>query len=78
MGKSLFTITAAIGILSAGSLISDAQAGSSQSAPTKYGNHANQHVAVVSVRTSRASGPVVPITEFSSSSAPTGTHGPRR
>lgn len=72
MFKSLITITAALAIVSLGTLVSDrAQAGSSVSAPSKYSNanqsaNENQAPAIRQVR--RAS---FGITSFSSSSAKT-------
>jgi hypothetical protein len=74
MCKTLVTITAALAVVSLGSLVSDrAQAGGSQSAPTKYSSRSTQTATVhttYQVRTNRqVRAPDVGITEFSSSSA---------
>jgi hypothetical protein len=79
MCKTLVTITAALAVVSLGSLVSDrAEAGGSQSAPTKYSGRSTQTATVYPayhVRTTRqARTPDVGITEFSSSSA----HNPAR
>lgn len=69
MRKAFFTMTAALAILSAGSLVSDpAQAGGSISAPTKYG-HASQTTTTYQVRTGRLIRTPNWISEYSSSSA---------
>ena len=78
MCKTLVTITAALAVVSLGSLVSDrAQAGGAQSAPTKYSGRSTQTATVYQVRTNRqVQAPDVGITEFSSSSAKTAV--PRR
>ena len=69
MYKSLVTITAALAILSLGSLVFDrAQAGSSTSAPSKY-NNAAKTANLNQARNQRAQTAGFRITEFSSSSA---------
>lgn len=70
MCKSLVTITAALAILSMGSLLSDrAQAGGAMSAPSKY-NNATNTAELYQVRHHRSTRTAdVRITEFSSSSA---------
>jgi hypothetical protein len=78
MRNGAATIVAALAILSSGSLITGAQAGSAQSsAPSKYNGQYSSH-------SSYSSTPVVwtgqnvGITEFSSSSAPAAKHRPKR
>jgi hypothetical protein len=69
MCKSLVTITAALAIVSLGSLVSDhAQAGASSSAPSKYGYYilAAQRQALAQPRVQATKSD---ITSFSSSSA---------
>jgi hypothetical protein len=80
MRESLVILTAACAIVSVGLLVSEqAQAGGSQSAPTKYSGSTNHVVSGYPLRTIRTTvrGNEFGITEFSSSSARPGT-GPRR
>ena len=76
MYKCLVTVTGAIAILAATLLVSGrAEAGASASAPSKYGR-TSQAAAVYQVRTERqARKPGFGITEYSSSSARTPSHG---
>ena len=76
MYKCLVTVTGAIAILAAALLVSGrAEAGASASAPSKYGR-TSQVAAVHQVRTERqARKPGFGITEYSSSSARTPSHG---
>ena len=76
MSKSLATVTGTLAILAAALLVSSrAEAGASASAPSKYG-HTSQVAAVSQVRTDRqVRRHDFGITEYSSSSARTPSHG---
>jgi hypothetical protein len=76
MCKCLATITGTLAILAAALLVSgSAEAGASASAPSKYG-HTSQVAAVYQVRTERqVRRPAFGITEYSSSSVRTPSHG---
>jgi len=67
MCKSLMTITAALAILSLGSLVPAQAGGGATSAPSKYNNPTT--AAAEQVRQQPAQAAALPITEFSSSSA---------
>ena len=79
MRESLIILAAACAVVSVGFLVSEqAQAGGSQSAPTKYSGSTNHVVAGYPLRTVRTvRSNEFGITEYSSSSARPGT-GPRR
>jgi hypothetical protein len=75
MYKHLATMTGALAILAESLLVSDrAEAGASASAPSKYG-HTSQVATAHQVRTGRQAQRHDLITEFSSSSARTRSHG---
>ena len=77
MRRALVTGTVALAFLSVALMISGAQAGSSQSAPTKYSNQPNRVVAASAVWTGLTVTRRVGMTEFSSS-APRAKSPPRR
>jgi hypothetical protein len=74
--RGALVITAALGLLSV-AIISGAQAGSSQSAPTKYSNNPNRVAAGSVIWTGGIGTRPVWISEFSSST-PRGKNSPRR
>jgi len=77
MRNNCITMLTALAVLLMGLPILGAQAGNG--APSKYNYQINQISSQNTGHTTRVAGNhTVPITEFSSSSAPTSAHGPKR